>query len=483
MMMSSLLLAVAVAGAQVPTITLSEALRRAASTNPENELRVYEEQAARYQSHQARSWYLPTLSAEGALLWWDSPLEVDFGESLGLDGMGDLDVDEESCTSLEGFATLYPDMQGLVDMCYAMVGALGGMQAGLSEPMVLREQQTQNLKLTATQPITGLYAVNQGHQALRALEGAAAAESQAVRSRVALDVVDTYFTTLQTRAMVGVAQRAVEALQAHQERAEAFHEVGMLGQNELLQIQVALSNVRLDLRRAQLGEVLLARKLALLVGADEPALEPVDMDVAQLPPLQVGQGSVAARAPRHPSMQALSYQARAARHGANAAWAGIIPQVAGIGAYEHNWGVGELAAAESWYLGIGLQWDVWSWGRNWYAAKESVARARQAELGLDALRQGITLQAEAALMEAELARGAQEASLITVDQAAENLRIVTARFDAHTATATDLLEAETLYTKAQGDQVRATFDYLVALARGQDALGLPIAPMAGLVLP
>jgi outer membrane protein TolC len=127
-----------------------------------------------------------------------------------------------------------------------------------------------------------------------------------------------------------------------------------------------------------------------------------------------------------------------------------------------------------------MEWEAWSWGRKHYDAQQAAVRVNQAELGLAAMRDGMALQAEAMLSEASLAMLARKARAVSTAQADENLRIVRAEFEAHTATATDLLEAETLRTKAATDEIVAAFDYLVAIARLQHSLGQPVQPMEGL---
>ena len=133
-------------------------------------------------------------------------------------------------------------------------------------------------------------------------------------------------------------------------------------------------------------------------------------------------------------------------------------------------------------MGLGLEWEVWAWGRKHYAAQEAAAQLAQADAGVQALRSGVLLQAQAALAEAQLARQAHESSHAITEHAAENLRILRARFEAHTATAADLLQAETLHTKAATAEIGSAIDYLVAIAMLQDILGLPVQPLRGLAL-
>ncbi|MBW2253966.1 MAG: TolC family protein, partial [Deltaproteobacteria bacterium] len=129
-----------------------------------------------------------------------------------------------------------------------------------------------------------------------------------------------------------------------------------------------------------------------------------------------------------------------------------------------------------------LQWEVLGWGRRHAAVREASAQVYQAETGLEGMRRGAVLSARAALVEAELSQAAWEAAQVSTEQAEENARIVRARYDYQSASTTDLLEAETLLTKARTDEVVSAFDYLVAIAATQQTLGVPIQPLEGLVV-
>jgi len=429
-------------------ITLDEALALASRANPEVRVADLEAAAARARAAGVRSYLLPTVTATGAVLWWDSPLEATF-------------IEGDPCASLD--AALRP-------FCEEMV-------APYQEPILLRDARTEQLSLQARQPLSGLYGVSQGWRAGRAAARAAEADAGAVRASKAVEVVDAWFTALEVRRMVDVARRGVEALEAHRTRALAFHEVGLLGRNELLQLEVALSEARVNLLRAETGVDLAERRLALVAGSDEAALQPADLDLATLPPLPE---AVPAPAATLPTLQALAARREAALANRNRLRADLLPQVGAIGSWTRNWGLGTFSAEQEWYVGLGLQWEGLDWGRHWYAAKEAGFQAEQAAVGLAAMERGARLQADAALVDARVAQAALEASRTTVDQAEENLRIVTARFDAHVAPATDLLEAETLRSKAEADGLAATFDYLLAVARAQAALGIPVRPLEGI---
>ncbi len=459
-----LLLASSVLASQPRTISLDEAIDLAAAQNPRVEVAELGVDAAQAGAHSVRSYLLPSVSLEGNALWWDEASEVPYSEFLGpLTG-------SDACAELDEF---------MQEFCEDF---LGGMTSGLDGGITLRDVHTRQVRATVAQPLTGLYGIEEGWRASKALVRAAEADLDGARADVSLEVVQAWFGAAEVARLERVAATAVEALEAYQAQAAAFHEAGLLGRNELMQLEVALSEARLGHARAVSGVALTRRQLALATGTRERSLVPQEVDIDALPTLQLGPHAVRGRSDALPEVRALEAQVDAALANRNRLQADRVPQIAAIASYERNWGLGSLAIPESWFVGFGMEWDVWSWGRKHYDAQQAVAQAAQAQAGLEALRDGMELKAEAMLEEARLALQAREARAVSTAQAGENLRIVRAQFEARTATATQLLEAETLHTQASTDEIVAAFDYLVALARLQHALGLPIRPLEGLAL-
>lgn len=460
-----LLLVAARAESPAAEVTLAQAIEAAQTHNPR--LAVADEQvaAAAAQSRSVRAWLLPSIKAGANVLWWDSASTVPYSEFLG------------PLTSSDACAGLEEYMQKFCEEF------LAGMTSGLADGgITLRDERTEQLTAQATQPISGLYGISQGWRAARAMEASTRSERDQVAAEVGVEVVSVWVEAAKVAALERLAAEALKTLTAHEARASAFYEAGLLGRNELLQLQVAKSEAELNRRRAEGGARLARTHLALVMGSERRDLITTPLDLERLPRLDLDPaalGSAVLDISDGPQYGALQHKAEAATADRNRLQAERLPQIAAIAHYERNWGVGSLAIPESWFVGFGMEWDVWSWGRKHYDAQAAAARARQAEVGLAALSDGLRLQAEAAREEALMAEQAREVRKDTVAQADENLRIIQARFEAHTATATDLLEAETLRMKAATDEITAAYDFVVAVAKLQQALGLPIDPLAG----
>jgi len=64
-----------------------------------------------------------------------------------------------------------------------------------------------------------------------------------------------------------------------------------------------------------------------------------------------------------------------------------------------------------------------------------------------------------------------QATLKTVDQARESLRLATARFNAGTATQLDVLTSQVALSQARLNELQAKYNYNVALAAMRKAIG------------
>jgi len=440
-----LLLMPALATAQAPSVGLDEALRRAATENPQAQAAEWAVVAARSRKWQAISYYGPTFSLDANHLWWDQEIAVSLAGDEPLD-----------CT------TIPPPLDGIC--------------LGLGQPLVVREEQTTSVTVMAVQPLTGLLPISQGHMATEHLQKAAELDLEVKSSDVAVQVVEAYFGALSAQRMAEVASTVVANLESHEARASAFHDAGLLQKNELLQIRVALANAKLSERRASDGRDLARGLLAMLIGADEGTVVPKDVaEEAVLAPSAEFDGSTTGAA--RPDVAAMRHRVAAAEAGRRAKIFELGPDVAAIAAWQRNEGMGSFAAQEATYVGLTASWQLWGWGRKHWALREATATAKQARVGLQAMTDAVPIEVKRSWDSVAASWQAYEVAQVTDAQARENHRIVSARFDNQLATATDLLDAESLLAQARMSRLTSRYDYLTAVARWQRTTGVNVEPL------
>ena len=127
--------------------------------------------------------------------------------------------------------------------------------------------------------------------------------------------------------------------------------------------------------------------------------------------------------------------------------------------------------SESWYVMAVASWNFWEWGKTKFRVDASKAKENQALEASKELNDQITLE----IKNAYLILQETESQIVVwqkvIEQAEENFRISEERYKERVATSTEVLEAQTLLTKAKSEYANALGDYNVNYAKLQRAMG------------
>ena len=102
-------------------------------------------------------------------------------------------------------------------------------------PISVRDATTAQVSATVVQPLTGLWTVYEGHQALSLGEDAAHHQQRATQHDVVLAVADAYLQALEAERMTALAADQVRTIEAHVERARRFLERELIARNDVLE--------------------------------------------------------------------------------------------------------------------------------------------------------------------------------------------------------------------------------------------------------
>ena len=408
---------------KVGRVTLAEAVQKAVAQNPAVAAGRSERQRAEAAGKQARGGYGPTLGVEANALFWDRSLDVTLGP----------------------------------------------------EPFTVRETFTSEVTVSATQPLVGLYGVRHRHRRATLEVDVVEAELRQTRRRVVLETVIAFYRVLQAKNRLETARQSVEQIGAQVDRMRRFVEAGRVQKNELLRLKVARAAAQQDAleaeNRLEVGRARLATEMGRSIGAP---VEPVEPDGS----LDDGAGLSLEEAYRRatderPEIDRLDRRQAQTRAGIGVARAQLLPQLALQGAYRHTEGFSFLNS-NVFFGGVVLNWNVFEWGRRYYAIDEARARMRGVGHRLEEVRREIRLQVKVAHADLRTARERLQVARAAVDQATEAFRVETERVKQGVATTTNLLDAETALTEARNNKTDATYGVFIARARLRHAIGLPI---------
>ncbi len=311
---------------------------------------------------------------------------------------------------------------------------------------------------------------------------AAHAQLEAVINEVMFQVKQQYYAVLLARSQIKVNEQTVELLEEELESAKNKRDVGSISDFNVLRAEVELANSRAPLIRANNYYRLALEELSRLLGMTslekgEANREPlIVLGELSFTPVELSLTSALEKAfSNRPELKRFESLVEAEKKGVRAAKAGYLPDVAGYvsyGADKSQFSSDFQDNVEGWRAGVQGTWSIFdsfeTAGRVKQArSNETLAKLTQAQTKLDIdveLRRAYSLFIEA--------RELVNASRKVVEQAEESQRLARARLDAGTGIQLEVLDAQVALSDARSNEVRALYDYNVAIARMLKEMGV-----------
>jgi outer membrane protein len=334
-----------------------------------------------------------------------------------------------------------------------------------------------NWVIEARQPLFAGGGILANYQASKIAEDAALIEETAKSQDVVQDVRIAYYNILRAQRLRDASQQSVEMLAGHREVAQNFYRVGLIPKNDMLQAEVELANGKQALVKAQ-NAVELAKSRFNTVLKRE-LVSPVEVvDVLDYKPLDKSFGDCLEIARQYrPELKISALKADQARKMVNVAQSEYFPTVSLVGDYTRFGDTTSLSGTdfkdrESWQVMAVASWNFWEWGKTKFRVDAGRARENQAIDQAKELNDQIALEIKNAYLVLQEAESQIAVSQKVIEQAEENFRIAEARYKERVARSTEVLDAQTLLTRAKSEYANALGDYNISNARLQRAMGV-----------
>ena len=334
-----------------------------------------------------------------------------------------------------------------------------------------------NWGIEARQPLFAGGGILANYQAFKIAEDTALVEQTAKSLDVIQDVKIAYFNILRTQRLTQTAMQQVEMLAAHCDVAENFYRVGLIPKNDMLQAEVELANGRQTLVKAKNGVESTKARLNTILKRDVlTAVEVVDILDYQ-PLRQSFEECLTIARQRRPELKMSELRIEQAGKMVRAAQSEYFPAISLVGNYGRFGDTASLSGTqykdtESWQVMAVANWNFWEWGKTKYRVDAGKARENQALDQSRELNDQIALEIKNAFLVLQEAESQIAVSKKVIEQAEENFRIAEARYKERVARSTEVLDAQTLLTKAKAEYANALADYNIAHARLQRAMGV-----------
>ncbi|HEU5361227.1 MAG TPA: TolC family protein [Candidatus Deferrimicrobiaceae bacterium] len=307
------------------------------------------------------------------------------------------------------------------------------------------------------------------------------------KERVAFGVIAAFLSARRAAQLLHVAEESLAAAREHRKVAGDLYDLGVVARNDLLAAEVQVANEEAALIAAENRLELSHSRLALRMGfSGEKAVTPAQGDfpfpAGPLPPLSESLGTAASKRPELQAQDAFIREGAAA---VTAARAEFAPTFFGQGGYSYE--SNDFNPNPNVFsLVLGGKINLFSGFSDEAARREALLTVDRRKEERSLLGDEISLSVKGAHLAVTEAEKKKAVAEVAVDRAEENLRIQNNRYQEGLSISTEILDAQTLLTRAKTDLSNSVYDlyearYRLLVERGEllDFLSPLLGPAAG----
>jgi outer membrane protein TolC len=418
--------------AQEP-LTLSQAIDRATSSNPDARIAAVAEQEAAQRVVQARAGYFPRADVTETWQRGNQPVYV-FGSLLN---QRRFTADDFALDALN-----HPD-------------ALDNFRVAFSVEQNLYDGGQTRARVAAA----------------RAGVDLAAAGRRRAGQSLAVAATEAYGQVLVAEASLRAADAALASADADLARVTNRRDNGLVTDADVLAVEVHRAAVQESIIRAraavQIGQAELNRVMGAPLDTVHTLVPVATLAAATLPDLAVLEAEALAN---RPEATDASLRERLAKTEVDVARAAFQPQVFAQAGWEANGGTWGTRAG-SWIAGAGVRLNVFRGFADRARLAEAHSATERSALEREQVLSGIRVEVRSAVAALEAARARETLAERVVAQAEEGQRIVRDRYEQGLADSTALTKAAEHVVQATQQQVRARVDVQLASATLERVLG------------
>lgn len=287
--------------------------------------------------------------------------------------------------------------------------------------------------------------------------------------QVVFNVKLAYYGILRSRQSREAYIEAVRQLQLHLDQARRFYEVGIKARIDVTNAEVNLSQAKLNL--VNVDNALHVARLALnnaMGMPDAPVFEV--REETGTPDYAIDLDSALKKAyEQRPDLLSAQARREAAKRSVDLARREYYPVLSGNAGYGY---AGEkYPLDDEWTLGATLNFPLFTGFLTKYQIEEAKANLETAQANEALVRQNVRFDVEQAFYELKNAREKINLAALTVKQAKENRELALGRYASEVGSPIEVADAVAAEVSAKTSYSAALFDYRLAIASLQKAMG------------
>ena len=297
------------------------------------------------------------------------------------------------------------------------------------------------------------------------------------KAEIIYNIEVAYWTLYQAIEAKRFVDENVAQVKIHATDAENLMNQGLLTKNDLMKVQVQLSDALVRQIDAENNVQLAMYSLNNTLGL------PLRTEIVLASTIQINDrawdtvDSLIKRAlEKRPEVLGMNARVKAGEAGLESARGSWWPQIYLVGNYSYlqpnqrYFPVTDQFKG-TWDVSLSLSYDIWNWWQTGYQTAEAQAQLAQAQEGLSMVEDGVTLEVTQCFLSIEKAKERKAVSEQGVAQAEENYRIMTSKYEQGLVANSDLRDAEVELLQAKLNLTQSLVNYELAIAQLSKAIG------------
>ncbi|MBA4407092.1 hypothetical protein C0389_07455 [bacterium] len=291
------------------------------------------------------------------------------------------------------------------------------------------------------------------------------------------NIKNTYWSLFKAAQLKMIMDENVQMVKAHVEDAKNLMKAGMMTKNDVLKLEVQLSDMmfrQIDAENAvKLSTVGLNSVLGISLNTEVEIISRANLTASDYDELNK---LINNAVERRSELKSADYRIKASEAGVTMAKSSWYPQISLYGNYYYSRPNQRIFPSkdefkDTWDAGVNLSMNLWDWLTTAHQTEQAEASLAQAVDGKGVIKDNITLEVTQNYLNMSQSKRKIELSQLTVKQADENMRITADKFKNGLAMSSEVIDAETAQSTAKINYTNSIVDYELAKARLDKSIG------------
>ncbi|MEW6087632.1 MAG: TolC family protein [bacterium] len=294
------------------------------------------------------------------------------------------------------------------------------------------------------------------------------------KNLLVFNVTEAFYGLLRAKKIVSLQKSAIDLMKEHLKNAEALFKNGIVIETDVLGAEMELAKAEKNLLTASQNEILAAENLNLVLGRDPGYPLEIEEELKEINYTDEGldfyQNETKSK---RPALKKIKEDLLLAEENVSLARAGYWPTFSIKGNY--NWSDDKFVPGnDSWNIGLTADISLFNGGFTRIETREAGYKLEQVKNQLWQNEQSVLLETKQAYMKLEETRQLVGVNKKIENIAEKNFEIIRKSYMAGLVPNTTVLEAYTALLEARTNKVSSDYDYRIAVARLEKAVGISL---------